>query len=84
MELLTPAACSTPVTRGEVNWLTWPVLKIAKGPNRASAASRAATQNSVSMGFDTRQDRTFLVAQSIVTQSITAAKYRPPAASEYT
>jgi hypothetical protein len=73
MEIFTPAACSTPVNRGEVNWLPWSVLKISGHPNRASASSSAALQNSTSMVFDTRQDSTFRVAQSI-----TATKYRNP------
>ena len=65
IEMRTPAACSTPVNRGEVNWLPWSVLKITGRSNRASASSTALMQNSTSMVFDTRQASTFRVAQSI-------------------
>ena len=65
MEIRTPACCNTPMNRGEVNWLPWSELKISGWPNRAKASSSASMQNSTSMVFDTRQDSTFLVAQSI-------------------
>ena len=65
IEMRTPASLSTPVKRGEVNWLPWSVLKISGRPNRAKASSRASMQNSTSMVFDTRQDSTFRVDQSM-------------------
>ena len=65
IEIRTPACCSKPVNRGEVNWLPWSVLKISGRPNRAMASSSASKQNSTSSVFDTRQDNTLRVAQSI-------------------
>src|SRR3954454_19618382 len=41
IEMRTPACCSKPVNRGEVNWLPWSVLKISGRPNRAMASSRS-------------------------------------------
>jgi hypothetical protein len=41
------------------------LLKISGRPKRAMASSRASRQNSTSKVFDTRQDSTFRVAQSI-------------------
>ena len=66
IEMGTPAVSSTPVKRGEVNWLPWSVLKISGRPNRVRASSRASMQNSASMVFDNRQDRTFRVDQSMM------------------
>jgi hypothetical protein len=40
-------------------------LKISGLPNRLNASSSASMQNSTSMVFDTRQDSTFRVDQSI-------------------
>jgi hypothetical protein len=65
METRTPARSSTPVKRGEVNWPPWSVLKIPGRPNRARASSSASRQNSTSRVFDTRQDSTLRLAQSI-------------------
>ena len=65
IEMRTPAACRIPVKRGEVKWLPWYELKISGRPNPARASSSASMQNSTSMVFDTRQDRTFRVDQSI-------------------
>ena len=44
IEMRTPARCSRPVNRDEVNWLLWSVLKISGRPNRAMASSNAATR----------------------------------------
>src|SRR3954454_7367267 len=52
IEMRTPAAASAPVNSPEVNWLPWSVLKISGLPNRASACSKAATQNDTSIVFD--------------------------------
>jgi hypothetical protein len=48
-----------------VNWLPWSVLKISGLPYRAKASSSASTQNEASIVFDSRQDRTARLAQSI-------------------
>ena len=45
--------------------------EISGWPNRAKASSSASTQTPTSMVFDTRQDSTFLVAQSV-----TATKWK--------
>jgi hypothetical protein len=42
------------------------VLMISGQPNRSIASSRASRQNDVSIVFDSRQERTFLLAQSII------------------
>ena len=73
IEIRTPELRSTPVNRGEVNWLPWSVLKISGRPNRARASSSASMQNSTSIVFDTRHASTLRVAQSI-----TATRYRKP------
>jgi hypothetical protein len=73
MDTRTPAASSAPVNRGDVNWLPWSVLKMSGCPCCARASSRASRQNSTSIVFDTRQDSTLRVAQSM-----TATSYRKP------
>jgi hypothetical protein len=64
MEMRIPALASRPVKAALVNCEPWSVLKIAGRPNRASASSRASTQNAVSMVFDSRQASTARLAQS--------------------
>jgi hypothetical protein len=66
MEMRTPVAFSTSVKARLVNWLPWSVLKISGRPYWASASSRAARQNAASRLFDTRQARTFRLAQSMI------------------
>ena len=73
IEMRTSAAISTPVKAALVNWLPWSVLKISGLPNRASASSSAATQNEASIVFDSRQESTARLAQSM-----TATRYRNP------
>ena len=66
MEILIPAARKRPVKARLVNWLPpgqargrlWSVLKNDGAPYRASASSRASTQNPLSKVFDSRQDKT--------------------------
>ena len=79
MEMRTPACCNTPVNANEVNWLPWSELKISGWPNRAKASCNASMQNFAppvgfaditpwdrcAVVFDTRQDSTFRIAQSI-------------------
>ena len=67
IEMRTPALISTPVKAALVNWLPWSVLKISGLPHRASASSSAATQNDASIVFDSRQERTARLAQSMTT-----------------
>jgi hypothetical protein len=65
IEMRTPASISTPVKAELVNWLPWSVLKISGLPYRASASSSAAKQNQASIAFDSRQERTARLAQSM-------------------
>jgi|GEM_PF-848326 len=65
MEILMPAAASTPMKAAPVNWLPWSVLKISGRPNRASASSSASTQNELSMVFDSRHASRARLAQSM-------------------
>ena len=65
IEMRTPAWISAPVKSALVNWLPWSVLKISGLPYLASASSSAATQNEASIVFDSRQDRTARLAQSM-------------------
>jgi len=44
----------------------WSVLKISGLPNRASASPSASTQNPAVSVFDSRQDNTRRVAQSMI------------------
>ena len=64
MEIRIPALVSRPVKTALVNCEPWSVLKISGLPNRASASSRASTQNAVSIVFDSRQASTARLAQS--------------------
>ncbi len=73
MEIATPASLSAPVKSRLVNWLPWSVLKISGLPYRDSASCKASTQNPASMVFDSHQDRTWRVAQSMI-----ATRYRKP------
>ena len=73
MEIATPASLSVLVKSRLVNWLPWSVLKISGRPQRASASAKASTQNRASMVFDSRQARTWRVAQSMI-----ATRYRKP------
>ena len=61
-----PAAASVPVKAWLVNWLPWSVLKISGLPKRASASSRAATQNDTSIVLDSLNASTALDAQSMI------------------
>ena len=65
IEMRTPALINTEVKAAPVNWLPWSVLKISGRPYRASASSRASTQNDASMVFDNRQANTARLAQSM-------------------
>ena len=49
-----------------VNCEPWSVLKISGWPKRASASSRASTQNATSIVFDSRQASTARLAQSMI------------------
>ena len=49
-----------------VNWLPWSVLKISGVPWRAKASSSASVQNPASSVFDSRQARTWRLAQSMI------------------
>jgi hypothetical protein len=73
IEIRMPALASRPVKATLVNWLPWSVLKMSGRPKRASAASRASTQNAVSMVFDSRQASTARENQSMM-----ATRYRNP------
>ena len=64
MLMATPAFNRTPVNSWLVNCEPWSVLKISGLPWRASASSRASTQNAASMVIDSRQDRTLRKYQS--------------------
>src|SRR3990170_59492 len=58
MEILIPAPASVPVKTALVNWLPWSVLKMSGRPKRANACSSAATQNEVSIVFESRHAST--------------------------
>ena len=65
IEMRIPALVSRPVKAALVNCEPWSVLKISGFPQRASASSRASTQNAVSMVFDSRQASTARENQSM-------------------
>jgi hypothetical protein len=69
----TPAPINTSVKAAPVNWLPRSVLKISGLPQRANASSNASTQNEASSVFESRQDNTARLAQSM-----TATRYRKP------
>src|SRR5450631_2846589 len=56
----------TEVNASLVNWHPWSVLKISGAPYLNNASFSASTQNLVSRVLDNRQDRTRLVAQSMI------------------
>jgi hypothetical protein len=56
-----------PVKSSLVNWLPWSVLKISGRPCRASASSRASTQNSAPSVFDSRHASPARLTQSMIT-----------------
>jgi hypothetical protein len=65
VEMRTPASISTPMKSALVNRLPWSVLKISGLPYLASASSTAATRNETSIVFDSRQDRSARLTQSM-------------------
>ena len=67
VEMRTPASISTPMKSALVNRLPWSVLKISGLPWLASVSSSAATRNEMSIVFDSRQDRSARLTQSMTT-----------------
>ena len=65
IEMWIPASLSPSVKARLVNWLPWSVLKISGGPSRSSASAKASTQKLDSSVFDSRQAKTFRLAQSM-------------------
>ena len=66
IEMRMPASRKRPVKAKPVNWLPWSVLKIAGAPYRVRASSRASVQKPASSVFDSRQARTYRLAQSMI------------------
>lgn len=65
METRTSASCNAAVTRGLVNCLPWSVSKMPGRPNRDKASCSASMQKPTSMVFDSHQDRTLRLCQSM-------------------
>jgi hypothetical protein len=65
IEMRTPAPINTSVKAVLVNWLPWSVLKIPGLPERTNASCNASMQNEASRVFESRQDNTARLAQSI-------------------
>jgi hypothetical protein len=66
MEMRTPAWRSRSVQAKAVNCDPWSVFMISGGPKRVMASSSASAQNCASSVFDSRQDSTRRLCQSMI------------------